>query len=299
MTYEELKNEFLSVPQKGSFSYKANSQTIHLVKFPVTDKVEYLYMAKPSLNREERLSCMRIGSELWFVGMIVKHDTFIVHDHLSLLRLSNKPETEKLETCQIESTEALKKCALELVDGKELPAFDDVLEKKAENFAMFSLLHDEAPDPDLSGLVLSCNSSELLVAYLSDMTEWVKETAKNWLAGHEQECLTNIAIAKRAVNLLFQWGNDPNSVAHRYKGMRDATKMVGGRVMVKYSDDNNGDATCYVNPVVFLNQYGDDYGIIPVTSSFARAKGHIRRDSIYMILDGSGEKILWKVPQTV
>lgn len=300
MTYEELKQKFISVPQKCSFSYIVNNQSIHLVKFPATHKVEYLYMAKPSPAKEEHLPCMRIGSELWFVGLIVKHDFLVLHDHLILLGLSDKPEVKKLEDCYGEAAKMLRDSALKMVEGKALPLLDAIQEQKAQNLAVFSLLHDETPKPDLSGLVMSCSDSELLVAYLSDMMNWIENRAKRWLDGHEHECLVNIAISNRAAEFLHQWASEPNSDAHVYKSMMDATKMRSGYVMVKYSDGIKGENSCIVRAVVFQNQYGDDYEVIPIAgnkygkSSFVRAKGFIQRKCINMILDGSGEKILWK-----
>lgn len=312
MTYEELKRVFFSDPTKNFYSYTAkqnlvtDEHPIHLIKVPVVDKVQSLYMMKPYPFAPKLDYGSQIGCDLWYVGLLVNNETIYVANNFDLLGLEDVPYLRTVSCCYKMASRELQSCAAKMVEAETLPALDEEQMKEAEDTAMYDFLFGIIPFPDLSALPANYNDSEITLSYLSNRPHWAEMMAERWLQENKEECLSRIAVHKQVEKLVQDWKNDSKSKAHIYKSMKDAADKCDGFLIVDCSVNGEAAHSFRVQSVVFGNQYGDGYDMIPYLEKIAdnshisrRPQGYILKENIVAIRDRTGNKVIWRKGQKV
>lgn len=247
MTYEELKRVFFSDPAKSFYSYTAkqslvtDEHLIHLVKIPVVDRVQSLYMMKPYPFAPKLNYGVQIGCDLWFVGLLVNNETLYTANNLDLLDLEDVPYLRTISCCYKMASRELQSCAAKMVEAEPLPALNKKQIKEAENTAMYDFLFDIIPVPDLSALPANFNDSEITLSYLSNRPHWTETMADRWLKENKEECLLQVAIHKQVEKFIQEWKADGKAKAHRQLEYKSAW---AGRVVVKVPTFFPSSQTC-------------------------------------------------------
>lgn len=311
MTYEELKRVFFSDPAKSFYSYTAkqslvtDEHLIHLVKIPVVDRVQSLYMMKPYPFAPKLNYGVQIGCDLWFVGLLVNNETLYTANNLDLLDLEDVPYLRTISCCYKMASRELQSCAAKMVEAEPLPALNKKQIKEAENTAMYDFLFDIIPVLDLSALPANFNDSEITLSYLSNRPHWTETMADRWLKENKEECLLQVAIHKQVEKFIQEWKADGKAKAHIYKSMKEAADKCDGFLIVDCSARGEPVHSFRVQSVVFGNQYGSDYDMIPYLEKITenshlsrRAQGYLFKEDIAMIRDRTGNKVIWRRDRT-
>lgn len=163
------------------------------------------------------------------------------------------------------------------------------------------VLFDIIPFPDLSALTANFNDSEITLSYLSNRPHWAEMMAERWLKENKEECLSRIAVHKQVEKLVQCWKADSKSKAYIYKSMKEAADKCDGFLIVDCSARGEPVRSFRVQSVVFGNQYGSDYDMIPYLEKITenshlsrRAQGYIFKEDIAVIRDRTGNKVIWR-----
>lgn len=314
MNFEELYKQFLSVPDKNSFMYKSTLPTgkegrnVCLAKVQITDRIEYLYMAKQYNTENQCRICMNIGANLLFIGLIVDHKTLIFNRFWDSLWLSDEPKAENFNDYYEKVRGVLRAAAVSAVEGEKRPELNADQLLRARNDAFYAVLHQEPLVPDCNNFIASCNVSEIIVSYLEDFPGWKEKLVQKWLSepGNKECLLVNVAVYEKAVSYIDEWIRNPKSDANIYASMVKAVQNHN-LVRVKCGKPNGESESYMVQTFVFLNEYGKGYDVIPafskinefgtaehfVFSKRGDSKRFLNKKDISMILTSTGDRVLW------
>lgn len=200
MTYEQLCKEFLFDQEKTVFQYKNKNYMIRLVKIPVNEHVEALYMSHEFAGREGKYY-FSADTDMEFAGYIVDHTEFKLPS-FSFGHYAAETIDKEERGILSQIAEDITRCAVEMVKGAPLPELTDIARNKAEREG-HRLFFYEVSETTLPEFISKEHiTDDILIDALAGVPGWKEEATKKLMEETAEYSYSNITRKERFLNSL-------------------------------------------------------------------------------------------------